>query len=436
MKTNTTLEYVFSAVDQGFYLKESPGVLEGTLAMTKIFKDDVRSHCKHYNPEISLLYNAYTEKKLIDKFKSLKNLETRAIYADSGGLQIVTRGKEITEKVKDQIYLDQAYADYGMCFDVMPITKSNATKKQTRNERSNMGSRIFHPSLHKEAGRLTGVNVKKQIASYRKIGAKTKAIIIVQGNTFEEMVMYYEQIAKQLKDEDYDHIGGMAISGACIGRGELESIEILRAAHLISKKAHGNISKHFHLLGIGSIARMKSVIYLKRSGYLDSFDHISFDSTSHTSTMTYGLMKLNGGCKALGSHRGRKTEEQFSNIYDLFKPYIKKHATKDEYLDLILGKIDPSKPLGTADDWRHGSILKRSDSVLGKLSVNAYTLYQVNNFLKCLDDLWDDEFAGDPTTALLRVKNDDDMQQWFGDYGRELSSNRISRASTTLEGFL
>jgi hypothetical protein len=433
-----TLEYVYSAVEQGFYLVDkipSTELVEGTLNLQKIFDKDVTEACKNYTPQTSILYNAFTEKKLIEKFKGYKNLGMRSVYADSGGLQMVTKGIDLTKEARAQIYPAQEYADVAMCFDAMPLSQANDKKKRTRNERSNMDSRIYHPSLTWDAGIQTGKNVHQQIRIFREHEAKTKVIIIVQGNCAKDMVEYYTALTSQLKEGDYDHIGGLAISGACIGKGELEAIEIIRAAHLIGKLGHGNITRHFHLLGIGSIARMKPVIYLIKTGYL-KFDHISYDSTSHTSAFTYGLVKLNGGCKPLGKNREPKNVAYFRSVYELFKPYLITKATENEFLDIILGHNEAME-LGKSLDWKRSSIVKRgNDHIVAKLAVNVHTMFQVNNFIKCLDKVWDDKFDGSAISGLHNVKDDDDMQYWFEQFSDKVTTKRVARKPTSLQGFL
>ena len=58
--------------------------------------------CKHTDPTIRMLFNAYTEKKFIDHIKDYELfLHMDGIYADSGGLQMVTTGKTVNPEIKD-----------------------------------------------------------------------------------------------------------------------------------------------------------------------------------------------------------------------------------------------------------------------------------------------------------------------------------------------
>jgi hypothetical protein len=102
----------------------------------------IAQRCLNTNSDVSVLYNAYTEKQHLEYLKTYKNLGARYIYSDSGGLQIVTAGKEINDEIKQQIYETQAYADYAMCFDV--ISLGSVSKTRTRNERSNVKNKILN----------------------------------------------------------------------------------------------------------------------------------------------------------------------------------------------------------------------------------------------------------------------------------------------------
>lgn len=435
-----TLEYVISAVAQGAFPNNkqlsdyhNDLIKEGLTNIVDITKKDVKENCKKYNAETSALFNAFTEEQYLSYFKYLDEMHMDKTYADSGGLQIVTAGKEMTAEIKDEIYKIQTFSDYAMCFDVIPLIR--VSEKRTRNERSNVGNKIFKSEDLKECGIATGLNIKRQIEIFRNLNAKTKVIIIVQGNNYYDMVEFYKNIQEQLTDDDFEYVGGLAVADTCIGNGELESIEMLRAAHNISKIAHKNVTKHLHILGVGSIMRMKPVIYLLRSKYLDNFERISYDSSSHTSTFTYGLLKLNGTCKPLGTHRSYISEKHFSDVYTLYSNYLKNFVTEEKFLDTILGQKNEKIDFGVmGDDWKHSSIKKRSFEnekeetiVIAHLAKAFHTFYQINNFQKCLDDLWGDDFTGGPISSLLNCKDENDMNYWSKDWYGYVKSKKIKR---------
>jgi hypothetical protein len=424
------LEYVISACGMmgvftnHVYDNHRDLLKQSLLDLIKGVNDSVHSKVKNTNPTIAALFNGYTEAAFTDRFKALDNLGAAKLYADSGGLQIVTAGKPITPQIKQDIYKTQTAADYAMCFDEIALGSFSVTR--TRNERSNVGNKIFKSSLHAEKGSETGRNIKEQIEAFKKLGAKTRVIPIIQGNNSDDMMVFYDRIVAELEDDDYNFISGMAIADTCMGNGELESIEMLRGAKRITDVCHDNIKKHLHILGVGSISRMRPILYLTKSGYLNTFEKISYDSSSHTSTFDYGLLKVNGTCRALGGVRTPKAEAHFKNVYKLFYSYLKDKATEGEFLDIILG--DGKR------DWKYSTVkdagLKLSDEkmMIAFLAKVMHTYYQIDNFVTCIDAVLDEEVAKNQHIgALLRITDEVVMKSWMNSAKSSVKSKRILR---------
>lgn len=444
------LDYVISAVGMmGVFTPDHeafwyPEYKKATLSLMKSLNKRIAETCHNTKPLVSTLFNAYTEKNHVDEFKRLENLGSASVYADSGGLQIVTAGKSITNDIKNQIYKTQTYADYAMCFDVIPLSSVSLTR--TRNERSNVGNKIFHSEQHQQAAFATGDNIKSQASFFRTVGAKTKVVIIVQGNDVQDMVDYFKNITTRLDDADYENIGGLAIADTCMGNGELESIKMLIAAKEISKICHPNIKKHLHVLGVGSIYRMRPILYLLKSGYLNAFERVSYDSSSHTSTFQYGLLKVNGTCKSIGSYKTPAVDKHFRNVYNLFSDTFSEYVTEDKFIDNIFGD--------GKSDWKYSTIKNRvvetsdPDVIIPSLLCNAaHTYFQIHNFITNLDQVMLDEFGIQRTKGdwkklmrinqLLAVKNDDDMSSWFAQNSGGIKTKGIKRDTerSTVEGF-
>lgn len=428
--SNINLEYVISACGMmgvftnHVYDNHRPMLKESLLELMGSLKQSIASKAQSTSPTVAVLFNAYTESVFTEKFNALENLGAKSMYADSGGLQIVTAGKSITEEIKREIYKTQTVADYAMCFDVIPL--ESFSKTRTRNERSNVGNKLFIDSKHTESGIATGKNIKAQVEVFREMNAKTKVIPIIQGNNASDMVNYYTQIANTLSEDDYDNISGMAIADTCIGNGVLESIEMLKGAREISQICHPNIRKHLHILGVGSISRMRPILYLNRSGYLDTFEKISYDSSSHTSTFDYGLLKVNGTCRALGSVRTPKAVAHFKNVYTLFENYLKSKVDQDEFVDMILGD--------GVRDWKYSTIkdlalnLPEEKLIIAFLSKTMHTYYQIDNFVTCIDGVMREQSSGNKNIdSLLKIKTDDDMRSWFTHISKSVPSKRIKR---------
>lgn len=440
------IDYVISAPAQGLLpshrlnrLEYKDEFIKPVQEISTIVKNKIREDCDSYDPLVSLLFNAYTEVCYISSYQHFGNFLLDSVYSDSGGLQIVTAGRTNTPEIKQEIYRQQAYADYAMIFDEIPLdvkkeTDHNGKVIRSRNERSNYNNKSFIRSNHCDAAILTGKNVKEQIEAFKKLNTKTKVILIVQGNTTDDFQLYHDKICEQLEDDDYDHIGGLALADTCIGNGEFESIGMLRAAAAISKNCHDNIRSHLHILGVGSIKRLKPIIYLKRSGYLEHFDHISYDSSSHTSCFTYGLLKLNGTCVALGKGREKRGENYFSRVYNFFEPVLRTFVQRDKFLDITFGDGGPSQ-------WSYANIKRRARASGDKnhyfaahLSKMCYTYYMIHNFCVNVNKMFEET-----NNPLLTVKDENDINEWIQDTSKTRKKKskaiKIKEELTNLEGF-
>jgi hypothetical protein len=218
----------------------------------------------------------------------------------------------------------------------------------------------------------------------------------------------------------------MAIADTCMGNGELESIEMLRGAKHISMICHDNIKKHLHILGVGSISRMRPILYLNKSGYLNTFEKVSYDSSSHTSTFDYGLLKVNGTCRPLGSVRTPKGEAHFSNVYKLFNRYLSPRVTETEFIDLILGD--------GIRDWKYSTVketsLQFSDEkmIIGHMVKAMHTYFQIDNFVSCIDKVLVEASSGNQhIDKLLNISDDDTMVSWLNAAKSNIKSKRILR---------
>ena len=436
---NVTLEYVVSAMGMAGVVNSrivnseyfSEFVVPAAQKTVNTLKDSVKASAKHSDPTVAMLFNAYTEDKFVSIIDSYGKFNMDGVYADSGGLQMVTTGKAITPELKDKIYEVQTFSDYAMCFDDIPLESVSSVR--TRNERSNVGNKVFNQERLRETAIATGNNVKRQIEYFQSKGAKTKVIIIVQGNTAEDMIYWYETIQNMLTDEHFENVGGIAVADTCMGNKELETIDMLRAAHGIAKICHPSARKQIHFLGVGSIPRMAPVLYLRQSGFLQGYDKISYDSSSHTVCFNYGLMKLNGGCKPLGTHRNRNLEGVLHNIYSTFEGSFEHVGSFDWFVDNVFFDADGG--------WKYSDITTRAQEsndrrkIVGAFLANfTYSMYQVKNFVECLDVVAGGDFIGSrgdmnisAIKMLQNVKDESDMLQWLAVQKPYVSSARIAR---------
>jgi hypothetical protein len=394
-----------------------------------IVRRDLQEYSKHSDPILSLLFNAFVEKRFARPTKGLQIynwLESEKVYADSGGLQMVTTGKTVTPEIKKQIYATQTYADYAMCFDVIPLTST--TTIQTSTERLNTANKIFEDHLFADSAQKTAQNIKDQIAFFRENNAKTKVIIIVQGNTPQDMKFFFDIIASKLTEEDYAHVCGIAVADTCMGNGELESIKMLHAAHLIAQDCHPAVASHVHFLGVGSLHRLRPIIYLVRSGFLKSFERISYDSTSHTSSYDLGTVKLDNTQQKIGTHRTPLATEVFNNIYTYFSDVFSPLVSHEEYTQMVFGKDGNSNLKYTS--LRDNSVKMGGNAkIAGMLIKQAYIYYQIQNFMKRAEDMWSEPNNYTPIGHLLNIKDEADILRWYNNFSMHVSSKSIRRRS-------
>lgn len=406
--------------------------LEELVALTN---ERLRNELKDIDNGISILFNAFTEGNALECYDKIGRLSADLVYADSGGLQMVTAGKTITPKLKDDIYKIQAGSDRAMCFDVIPLESVSTVRSKT--ERSNVSNKIFISERHRESGILTGGNILRQCEIFDKNGSDAKVMVIVQGNRADDMVMFFDEIQKQIPRDLYKHIGGIALADTCMGNGDLESVEMLKAGHIIAKEFDPVYSEHLHLLGVGSVSRMKPVMYLSKSSFLDSFKRISYDSTSHSGTLLFGRWFVGGKQRPVGTALSPTGREAFDAIWAFYEPFISKLCTKTEFYQFAFGP-------GLDEPLRTTAIANRSKEMsldhfaaCASLTV-MYVYYQIYDFILQLDAAWrNSENDKTPIGYLQHVKTMDDLEAWYRQRSSTVNSSRIKRSDeiSTLDQF-
>ena len=116
--------------------------------------------------KISGLFNAYTEEpfavRVEEGGQEFRKLFPDGMYADSGGLQVVTQGKTIDANQRKKIYAVQAkYADYAMSFDEIPAEMKTVVDPITKEIKK---YRVNFEDLDKieRYGKKAGENLKEQ----------------------------------------------------------------------------------------------------------------------------------------------------------------------------------------------------------------------------------------------------------------------------------
>lgn len=329
------------------------------------------------------MFNAYQEDKLMTGYLTNYDRFGSTWHSDSGGLQMVTQNKTITEELKDKIYDIQAnHSSYAMCFDEMPIRIVGTNKGMT--SRLDLSNRQYIVEWAKDKAILTGKNVKRQIEIIRKNNSDTKVFIICQGNETKDFLKYYNNVMAQLPEDYYTSIAGVALSAACTGLGILETIKMLgsyRYMHI--PKGMGN---KLHLLGFGSVSRLYPMMLLKASGYLEA--DITFDSSSHAMGCLLGEITvkdsdvLKDGKYAFGIEniRSKRVDNIYRHIYSRYKEVMLKQfpdLTEDAYLAIVGYDHTTSKRYHKRRTPRH-LIKKYNITVAQSICIQLYTRFLVS----------------------------------------------------------
>jgi len=376
--------------------------------------------------KFSLLFNAFVEPDFGKRFLMFKD-SLYSIHSDSGGLQIVTRGDEITDTLKDKIYRTQAlYSDIAMCFDEIPVKTIRESS-----DRNDTTGRIFDAENLEELARKTGRNIKRQIEIFQEENSSSRPMIIAQGNCYETYNKWIDCLLKEIPSSQRSYIGGVAMGAAALGTGVLEDIE--RAVYAVQLAAQ--IGKSYvHVLGVGSIRRMLPYLALIRSGYYPKDIHLSYDSTTHTLGISNGLYYLKDGIKKF------KT-----NYVDIFHDIDKKYNFSKKGVDVMLFH----KLMHANSSYYHD---REKDIIdLDKMKEFYYNRVgfatsSMENFMDKIDEclssdkhiirISDEIGVVREIHGLLQVKTLDDFLHWKKIYGGTVKSKRIgAEESSTLENF-
>ncbi len=233
--------------------------------------------------KFSLLANAWTEPNFGEIFQNYKP-SINQVMLDSGGLQIVTQGMFITDKIKEKIYSIQSkWSDSAMCFDEIPLSFNGDTSSRT-----DISNRWFDKDKFKNCAKITGKNVTRQIEIFLDEKSQTKPFVIVQGNCLETYCEWIELVLKEIPLSYHKYIQGVAMGAASLGYGVLEDIK--KAFYFTQLPIECN---NLHILGVGSISRLLPFIIFSQSGLYKNI-HISYDSSTHTSGINMGRYFING----------------------------------------------------------------------------------------------------------------------------------------------
>jgi hypothetical protein len=276
--------YIMSGVGYPKLLMNSSYTEENTEFLRNLFK---KVKAKGYS--LGMLYNAFTEKSGGDVLNKYLRDVICDIHADSGGLQIITRGSKMDSGIKRKIYESQAKnSTIAMSFDEIPLYTPTASSKI-----GSTGDRFFDKDIFVKCAKDSAANLKEQIDAFREFGTVSKPLMIVQGNDVDTFLQWADIILNELPPDYHDYLGGISLGSTSLGNGEYESFVRTFASFQILRK-YNLKNKQIHLLGVGSMRRLVPNLVCFRDGR-NSDVTLSFDSTSHTSGIAKGCFYVADG---------------------------------------------------------------------------------------------------------------------------------------------
>lgn len=403
---------------------DMPEVNEMILNMFNRIVNNINNH------SFSLLYNGFTEKTFGPKLQKYRSGIDK-IHADSGGLQIITRGLDNTPELREKVYINQAtFADIGMAFDEIPVKAT----KDGKSSKIDTKRRYFDKDNFESYAEKTGQNVKAQIVKFKELKSNCKPFVIIQGASLDTYLQWADILKEEITEEHIDHVGGVAMGSAALGMGQLEDVKRAFYATIMPFEKPYNL----HVLGVGALRRMLPYILFKQTGLLNNI-HISYDSTTHSMSIDNGLFYFSFYKKKPGSIYGGtsyKMGREYSNIYRTVTEEINSvcglNYEPEQYHKLMNSQITAFVESGG----------KFKDIMEARL---AFILTNIHNFTRDVNELTSSKekflkFAKEKDceneyATLLEVKNNDDFRHWEKHVGVHMDSEPVStNAPTSLEG--
>lgn len=377
---NVDIEYVFSAWMNFLFINQKDEELlkwssENYKENLKFLRNKLDTNIK-----FSSLYNAYYEPEMWENLVKIRTDENEryghdAIFADSGGLQIMQKGLELTDELKEKIMVQQAkYSDKAFIFDEIPSFFDEDEKK------------IFVESWVEPYGVKTGENLRKQIEVFEREKSKAKIVPIVQGVGYLQKSLFTTSMLDQVPKEQLKVIDSIALGNAHgNGFGLIESFgSFLQMSQEDIIPDH--LKNHVHLLGVTGFDRLIPLLQLVKNDISDeAINRISFDSSYHAKTYAFGnLQKSVDWCKngmqqdKIGLKRNALTERVFREVEAFWKDCPSYNIDNfDEYFEYSTMNAD-----GLRTPTQR---LKAGDIVGLKKNINIIQMYVLLNIYKYLE---------------------------------------------------
>jgi hypothetical protein len=407
-------EYVMSGVAHSRVTYESCWGNERTLNKVNEALKLYQGAFGHYH---SFLYNAYTEKKIGSDFTKFYRDSVYLIHADSGGLQVVTRGEEITPELKREVYKHQAeFSDIAMSFDEIPLSVDGVSSI------TDIDNRTFDYEKFEPCAVKSAKNLEEQIDYFQSVGSEAKPLLIGHGNNVDDFCRWVDLHLTNIPEHKHKHIGGLSLAGTALGAGMAEIIERLFSFSMI--EAPDNMKRNLHLLGVGSIARMAPCSTFVLSGLFEGV-HISYDSTTHSAGVTRGTRTTEkGGVQQYGRNDAVLLQGFRADIERLFPAYL--DGLSDELFREIL--TSSRKPLFAK--YEKDPDIKYWYHLLYFVAVQTSVLHAVQIINQnATDEQYFKKYASrkgmEYLIDLLHIQTKEQFLKWQAQAGSKIASQRV-----------
>lgn len=414
---NNTLEYVASGIPSSTF--------NASYSLPYIDYMRYLLAIANKNPEhrFSFLFNAHMERSVGERMYEFYKDDLMNIYSDSGGLQIITQGLEISEEMKNKVYITQgSYSNCAMSFDEIPVVELQKTSL-----RMDHNSRFFDSNNYKEKARLSGINLNNQINKFKEMGSKCKPLMILQGNDYETFVKWTDILYNEVSDDNKSLIGGIAMGSPAIGFGVLEDIQKIFYYTEISKK-YPELPKHLHILGVGSVSRLIPLISFMKNGLLKD-THISYDSSTISQAIIRGHVFLDK-MTYIGSTRNPKWDLVYEEIKKEFPLF---DITTEEFYNFLttpytgrLSKIYNLEKTNEIQTKSESTIL--SLSVINFIRLVTDTIHKEDVFLEQINPK-----MYNAITNLCKISSPKEYFEWERINSKYINSKKVKPLNSCID---
>lgn len=401
-----------------------------TLALLKDYMNSLNSD----NHLFSVLFNAFVEQNLGKYINQMLSGVINNIYADSGGLQIVTKGELLTPDLKAKVYDIQAkYSTIAMSFDEIPVILTG-----DRSTFHDVSTRYYDPDILEEKARLSGKNLKEQIILFLNLNSKSRPMMILQGNDFNSYQKWLDYMVEEIGVGYLPYIKGIASGASALGQKTLEDVErmfILSTLHYPIELS----TDHIHLLGVGSLSRFFPLRALQSLSFFNNEKIISYDSTTHTSGLSLGSYYFNHKNHKIFRSKSKNILESYNDINEnMGKLYMPK-ITYNQFNDFIINFTSESNRycVDKEIEIKYQTILSCFVSAVYNFKNDLDRIFNSECFY---DNLLHEHNVYVPFKTLEKCNDLKDFNLWSLEYGKFLPSLRVKSKDdilkkSSLEGF-